>query len=67
MKNTDSRDKTNGILVIKPYAPLTKSGTSDKDDGRSLSFTSLENLRFKYMLGDDNLGMLDDSTGKKKD
>ena len=45
--------------------PLTKSGASDRKDGKCLSFTSVGNLRFKYMSGGSISGALDDSVRKE--
>lgn len=45
--------------------PLTKSGASDRKDSKGLSFTSVGNLRFKYMSGGSTSGGLDDSKRKE--
>ena len=46
--------------------PLTKSGASERKDGKGLSFTSVGNLRFKYMSGSSISGALDDSMRKEQ-
>lgn len=45
--------------------PLTKSGASDRKDGKGVSFNSVGNLRFKYMSGGNISGALGDSMRKE--